>query len=101
MSMSVAKEMTRYLPEELPDHLFTQNKLSLLGLVPIGEYVAYVSYPEQRNEYKLFDINATRQQKKQKSSGLLTRLGTLTVEDILKDRENEMKVRKSQLHTKN
>jgi len=24
-----------------------------------------------------------------------------TVEDILKDRENEMKVRKSQLHTKN
>jgi hypothetical protein len=90
--MSESTEKTRYLPEELPNHLFTQKKLSQLGLVPIGEHVAYVSYPEQKN--------ATSQQKKQKSSKVLTRLGSMTVENILKERENEMKIRKEQLHNK-
>jgi hypothetical protein len=32
--MSESTEKTRYLPEELPNHLFTQKKLSQLGLVP-------------------------------------------------------------------
>jgi hypothetical protein len=44
--------LKRYLPEEVPDHLFTQNKLKRMGLVPTEEHVAFVVYPEQGREYK-------------------------------------------------
>ena len=44
--------MKRFLPEEVPDHLFTQNKLNRMGLATTSEHVAYVSYPEQKREYK-------------------------------------------------
>jgi len=82
--------------------LFTNNKLKQLGLVNTEEHVAWVIYPEQKREYKLYDISLTRQRKKQKSSGFLSRSGHMSVEKVLQEREHEMKVRLSQLaHLKN
>ena len=49
----------RYLPEDVPDNLFTKNKLNQMGLVPTQEHQAFVVYPEQKREYKLYNINAT------------------------------------------
>lgn len=87
--------MKRYLPEEVPDHLFTQNKLSKMGLATTAESVAYVSYPEQKREYKLFDINHTRKRKQQKGFSLVVK--DMTVEEVLKERRHELEVRKSQI----
>jgi hypothetical protein len=93
--------MKTYLPEEVPNNLFTLNKLKLMGLTPTAEHVALVSYPEQRREYKLYDIKETRKPKKQNREGVITLTRTdATLEEILKEREWEMRVRKSQLRNK-
>lgn len=63
----------RYLPDEVPDHLFTQSRLNRMGLVPTAEHVAYVVYPEQRQQFKLYDISATRKRKQQKEFSLMFR----------------------------
>lgn len=91
----MGQELKRYLPEEVPNHLFTQNKLNRMGLAATSEHVAYVSYPEQKREYKLFDINNTRERKKQKGLSLVVK--DFTVEQVLEERKHELEVRKSQL----
>ncbi|KAA9012283.1 hypothetical protein [Niallia endozanthoxylica] len=57
------QDTKRYLPEEVPDNLFTQNRLNQMGLTPTSEHVAFVIYPEQKREYKLFDVSNTRKRK--------------------------------------
>lgn len=91
----LSQDIERYLPEEVPDHLFTQNKLNRMGLATTSEHVAYVSYPEQKREYKLYDINNTRKRKKQKGFSLVEK--DLTVEQVLKERKHELEVRKRRL----
>jgi hypothetical protein len=88
------ENLMRYLPEEVPDHLFTKNRLSRMGLVPTQEHVAFVSYPEQKREYKLYDIVATRKPKRQ--NGLSLVIKDLTVEQVLQERKHELEVRKNQ-----
>ncbi|MFC0212454.1 hypothetical protein ACFFK0_08265 [Paenibacillus chartarius] len=90
-----AENVMHYLPEEVPDHLFTQSRLSRMGLAPTAEHVAYVIYPEQRQQFKLFDIVATRKRKQQK--GMSGMIKDLTVDEVLAERRREMEVRKSQL----
>lgn len=85
----------RFLPEEVPNYLFTQNKLSRMGLAATEGHVAYVRYPEQKREYKLYDIKATRERKKQKGFSLVIK--DMTVEEVLAERKRELEVRKSQL----
>lgn len=87
----------QYLPEEVPDHLFTQSRLSRMGLAPTAEHVAYVVYSEQRQQFKLYDINATRRRKQQKGFSLVQK--DATVEQILAERKHEIEVRKNQLGT--
>jgi hypothetical protein len=89
------QDIKRYLPEEVPDHLFTQNKLNRMGLATTSEHVAFVVYPEQKREYKLFDINHTRKRKQQKGFSLVVK--DISVEEVLEKRRHELKVRKSQL----
>ncbi|MEC0244168.1 hypothetical protein P4H66_30605 [Paenibacillus dokdonensis] len=81
-----SNEILHYLPEEVPDHLFTQSRLSRM---------AYVVYPEQKTKYKLFDINGTQQRKQQKGLSLIQK--NATVEQILADRKHEIEVRRAQL----
>jgi len=88
-------EIKRYLPEEVPDHLFTQNRLRRMGLSPTEEHVAYVMYPEQKREYKLYDVNSTRQPKRQKGLSLVIK--DMTIDQVLEERKHELEVRKSQL----
>ncbi|NEW09515.1 hypothetical protein GK047_26625 [Paenibacillus sp. SYP-B3998] len=85
---------TRYLPETAPDSLFTKVELSRMGLVPLHDEVAYVRYPEQRREYKLFSIDETRESKRQKSSLLFKSVDS--TEDVLTRRANAIKVRDEQ-----
>lgn len=85
----------RYLPEDVPDSLFTKSELSQMGLVHLKDEVAYVSYPEQRREYKLYFIDHVRVQKKQKSSLILNVVDT--IEEVLNRRKNAIKVRGEQL----
>ncbi|OAB41777.1 hypothetical protein PBAT_20545 [Paenibacillus antarcticus] len=89
------ESIKRYLPEEVPDHLFTQSRLSRMGLASTGEHVAFVLYPEQRQQYKLFDIDGTKKRKQQKGLSLVQK--DATVEQILAERKHEIEVRKSQL----
>lgn len=93
-------EISEYLPEEVPDHLFTQNKLNRMGLKPIAESFAYVSYPEQKRKYKLFDIHKTQQRKKQKNGLSLVQKDS-TIEQILDERRHELEVRRMQLGDSN
>lgn len=79
----------------MPDHLFTQNKLSRMGLAATEAHVAYVRYPEQNREYKLYDIKATKERRKQKGFSLVIK--DMTVEEVLAERKHELEVRKSQL----
>ncbi len=90
-----SSEMMNYLPEEVPDHLFTQSRLSRMGLTPTADPVAYVVYPEQKTKYKLFDINETRQRKQEKGLSLVQK--DATVEQILAERKHEIEVRRMQL----
>lgn len=90
----MSQEIQRYLPEEVPDHLFTQNKLNRMGLAPTSDHVALVLYPEQKREFKLFDLNYTRKRKKQQGFSLVIK--DLTVEQVLEERKREIEVRKSQ-----
>jgi hypothetical protein len=48
-----SSEILHYLPEEVPDHLFTQSRLRHMGLTSIAVPVAYVVYPEQKTKYRL------------------------------------------------
>lgn len=87
--------LKRYLPEEVPDYLFTKNRLIRMGLTSTAENIAYVVYPEQKREYKLYDINDTRRTKRQKGLSLVIK--DLTVEQILVERKRELEIRKNQL----
>jgi hypothetical protein len=87
--------LKRYLPEEVPNNLFTQNKLSRMGLSPINDHIAYVVYPEQKREYKLYSIDKTRKPNRQKGLSLVEK--DLTVEQVLEERKRELEVRRAQL----
>jgi len=91
-------ELKHYLPEEVPDHLFTQSRLSKMGLAPTGEHAAFVFYPEQHQKFKLYDISATRRRKQQKGFSLVQK--NATVEQILAERKHELDVRRIQLGSK-
>lgn len=93
--IDMTNKLKHYLPEGVPDNLFSHNKLTRMGLAPTSEHVALVSYPEQKREYKLFDINNTRKRKKQQGFSLVEK--DLTVEQILGERKCELEVRKGQL----
>lgn len=85
----------RFFPEEVPDYLFTQNELKSMGRIPAGELSAFVTYPEQKNEFKLFHIDNSRLTKKQSRPSLLSNV--LTVEEVLEKRKRSLAVRKEQL----
>lgn len=89
----MSDDLRRYLPEEIPDHLYTQNKLNMMGLAATA-----VLYPEQKREFRLFDINATRRRKQQKGFSLVYK--DMTVEEVLEEQKLELEVRKSQLGEK-
>jgi hypothetical protein len=73
--------LIRYAPKEVPDHLFTRNELSKMGLVQTGEHEAFVYYPDQKREFKLFNIEETRIPKKQ--SGFSLVMTDRTLEETL------------------
>lgn len=63
-----------------------------------GSDIAYVVYPEQRQQFKTYDIGATRKRKQQKGFSLVQT--DATVDKILAERKRELEVRKSQLVSK-
>lgn len=89
-----SSSIPRYLPEDVPDYLFTQNELKSMGRVPAGEFNAFVKYPEQRNEFKLFHIEDSKMTKKQSKSSMLRSL--YTIEETLEKRKRAIKGRKQQ-----
>jgi hypothetical protein len=91
----MSDNLKRFTPEEVPDHLFTQTKLNMMGLAANADHVAFVVYPEQKNEFKLYDIYATRERKKQKGFSLVMK--DMTIDEVLAERKHELKVRKNQL----
>lgn len=84
----------RYLPEEVPDHLFTKNELKMMGLVPNQELEAFVLYREQNREYQLYNVDATRSPKRQGGFSLVRK--DYTTEQVLEKRRNALKVRRQQ-----
>jgi hypothetical protein len=78
----------RYLPEEVPDYLFTRNELKQMGLVPIdpNEPDAWVNYTDQTWEYKLYHIVKTRKPKPQKNKGISLTITNRIVEYIFEKR---------------
>lgn len=84
-------ETPRYLPENVPDSLFTRNELKSMGRIPNQESAAYVSYPEQKREYPLFQIEETKLTKRQKGFSLVPK--DYTIEEVLDKRKHALKVR--------
>lgn len=59
-----------------------------MGLVPIDENIkAWLYYPQQKREYKLFHIDNIRKPKPQKNKGISLTITDRTIEDILKKRK--------------
>lgn len=86
--MTMGDNLLRYLPEEVPDNLFTRNELKQMGLVPIDpeDPDAWVIYTDQKREFKLFHIEKTRKPKPQKKKGISLTTTNRTVEEILEKR---------------
>jgi hypothetical protein len=79
----------KYLPEEVPDNLFTRNELNYMGLVPLDPKApdAVVNYTDQKRQYNLYDIEKTREPKRQKGNGgIPLTIRDMTVEAILEKR---------------
>ena len=77
-----------YLPNAIPDNLFTRNELNSMGLVPINSDKpdALVEFPQQKSIYNLYEIEKTRKPKMHKKTfNLIVRDNT--VEDILEQRK--------------
>lgn len=66
------EHLVKYIYKEVPDNLFTRNELKYMGAVPINpkEPDAIVYYPVEKREYNLYDIEKSRQTKKQKVRGI-------------------------------
>lgn len=96
--MTSEESLKRYLPEEVPNHLFTNNKLKQMGLKAVSASDAFVKYPEQKREYRLYDINHTQSVNKQNKGGLSITTTDSNVNDVLKQREHELKIRNQQLN---
>ncbi|WML56506.1 hypothetical protein [Neobacillus sp. PS2-9] len=81
-----------YLPKEVPDNLFTRNELKYMGLVPIEpkEPDALVNYTDQKREFNLYDIEKTREPKRQKGNGISLTIRDRALEDILKKRRRSI-----------
>lgn len=82
--------METYTAGNVPDHLFTRNELQQMGMVPIDAKTpdALVYFPDQKREFKLFQIESCRTPKKQKPVGIKLTVTNRTVEDILAKRKN-------------
>ncbi len=87
-------QVVRFLPEEVPDHLFTRNELKGMGRVPIQEAAAYVFYPEQKREYPLFRIEETKLTKRQSGFSLIRK--DKSAEEVLEKRKHALMIRKKQ-----
>ena len=96
------ENIKQYLIEEVPDNLFTRNELQLMSLVPlnINEPDALVYYPEQERSFKLYDVNKTRQRKKQKPKGIKLTVTDMEIQDVLKKRKEYIKQRETMYGTK-
>lgn len=83
--------LKRYLPEEVPDNLFTRNELNYMGRVPIEIKFpdAIVSYEDQKREFNLYEIEKTREPKRQKINGISLTIRDKNVEDILGKRRKK------------
>ncbi|MFB5268111.1 hypothetical protein ACE41H_15190 [Paenibacillus enshidis] len=77
--------LQQYLPDNVPDLLFTKNELKYMGRVPNGDPVASVYYADQKRSFPLFDLQATRTTRKQKGFSLISK--NETPEDIIKRRK--------------
>lgn len=77
----------RYNRENVPDILFTDSELKQMGKVPIGEAEAFVVYADQKREFKLYNINATRDRKKQRNVGLRLTKTDYSIQEILDKRK--------------
>lgn len=75
----------QYLPDSVPDLLFTKNELKYMGRVPTGDPIASVYYPDQKRSFPLFDLQATRTKRKQKGFSLISK--DMTPQDIIKLRK--------------
>lgn len=87
-------DLPRYLPQDVPDHLFTHNELKQMGLVPTQEFEAYVLYPEQKREYKLYNVNDARKSKRQSGISIIPK--DYIVQEVLKRRKHAIEVREEQ-----
>jgi hypothetical protein len=93
----ITSDKRRYFPEEVPDNLFTRNELKMMGLVPTGDFDAWVWYPEQKRAYQLYGLSETRSPKRQGGFSLVRKDHSL--QDVLNKRKHAIKVRINQLHT--
>lgn len=81
--------LTIYLPNAIPDNLFTRNELNSMGLVPIypEEPDALVDFLKHKRTYKLYKINKTKEPRRQKAKAYSLVVRDNTVDDILEKRK--------------
>ncbi|MGY0691967.1 hypothetical protein ACW2QC_04140 [Virgibacillus sp. FSP13] len=75
--------------------MFNKSKLAKMNLVPTTEHEAFVVYPEQKRENRLYDINKTQTPKRRQSSGFSLTVRDQTKENVLQQRREEIVIERN------
>lgn len=52
--------MKQFTPDKVPADLFIKSRLKKMGLSPISEHSAYITYPPSKRRYKLYSLENAR-----------------------------------------
>ncbi|SFM54626.1 hypothetical protein SAMN03159341_1477 [Paenibacillus sp. 1_12] len=52
--------MKQFSPDKVPADMFTKARLKKMGLFPISEHSAYITYPPSKRRYKLYKLDNAR-----------------------------------------
>lgn len=89
--------LPHYLPEFIPDNLFTRNGLRKMRRKTKENHVGFVYYPEQKRKYKLYDVNKSYKFVPKTDNPLTVYEKVYTLEEMLERRKNEIELRAKQL----
>ncbi|MDQ0878929.1 hypothetical protein QFZ77_007588 [Paenibacillus sp. V4I3] len=85
--------MKQFTPDKVPADMFTTSKLKKMGLTPISEYSAYITYPPSKRRYKLYKLENVRPIDKNAGYSLLVKVSKYSSGEILSPQEMEKKLR--------
>lgn len=79
--------MKQFTPDKVPAYMFTKAKLKKMGLSPISEHSAFITYPPSKRRYKLYKLENVRPINKNAGYSQLVTVRILSSEETLSPQE--------------